>query len=341
MFNEQKDIRMNDKFTFHHDWWDSLSELGNAEKLAAYEAIFLYAFEGIEPTDSITRAVTKLIFSGIDAQNAKANALKIKRSEAGKKHKGNQYSRPENGTNGTSVPKMEQNGTNGTSVPISRENVTEIPTDSSKKWNKCSKNGTNGTSVPIKEEKKETKKEEIPPHPPIEEKNKEKKEESLGDKTSLSPCPFDKQTDLPDVTPENENIDWGEIVLFFNEKVKNKSIPPIKLMTDRRKQAVRARIREYGFEAIKTAIINAAESEFMNGRNRKNWTATFDWIFLPNNFPKVLEDNYKNKYNTYGTSTEYSGYIAPELRAAQERREQEERLAARIQRLAEEDGGGW
>ena len=169
---------------------------------------------------------------------------------------------------------------------------------------------------------------------------KEYKEERLTDKTSLSVCQFDKQTDLPNVT-KNENIDWDEIVLFFNEKVKNKSIPPIKLMTDRRKQAVRARIREYGFEAIKTAIINAAQSEFMNGRNRKNWTATFDWIFLPNNFPKVLEDNYKNKYNTYGTSTEYSGYIAPELRAAQERREQEERLAARIQRLAEEDGGGW
>lgn len=40
--------------------------------------------------------------------------IKIKRSEAGKKHKGNQYTLEQDGTNGTSVPTMEQNGTNGT-----------------------------------------------------------------------------------------------------------------------------------------------------------------------------------------------------------------------------------
>ena len=167
---------------------------------------------------------------------------------------------------------------------------------------------------------------------------KEYKEERLTDKTSLSVCQFDKQTDLPNET-KNENIDWDEIVLFFNEKIKNKSIPPIKLMTDKRKQAVRARIREYGFEAIKTAIINAAQSEFMNGRNRKNWTATFDWIFLPNNFPKVLEDNYKNKDNTYGTGTTGSGYISRQEQQERERLERQRSAYRLMQRLAAEDGG--
>ena len=61
----------------------------------------------------------KFIKNKIDRDFDKWEQTKLARSEAGKKHKGNQYSKrmEQNGTNGTSVPKMEQmeqNGTNGT-----------------------------------------------------------------------------------------------------------------------------------------------------------------------------------------------------------------------------------
>jgi hypothetical protein len=42
-------------------------------------------------------------------------------------------------------------------------------------------------------------------------------------------------------------------------------------------------------------IENASASSFLAGQNRRDWQATFDWLFRPNNFVKVLEGNYKDK----------------------------------------------
>ncbi len=47
----------------------------------------------------------------------------------------------------------------------------------------------------------------------------------------------------------------------------------------------------------------AAKSDFLNGKNNKGWKVDFDWLFLPNNFPKVLEGNYDNQTNNYGNDT--------------------------------------
>ena len=54
-------------------------------------------------------------------------------------------------------------------------------------------------------------------------------------------------------------------------------------------------MREYGKDAVLTAIKKAAESDFLNGCGNKAFVASFDWIFRPTNFPKVLEGNYDNK----------------------------------------------
>jgi predicted phage replisome organizer len=66
-------------------------------------------------------------------------------------------------------------------------------------------------------------------------------------------------------------------------------------ITDKRKIALNARIKEHGIEAIYKAIDNVGKSKFMRGGNDKNWYASFDWVFAPNNFVKVLEGNYLDK----------------------------------------------
>jgi len=35
----------------------------------------------------------------------------------------------------------------------------------------------------------------------------------------------------------------------------------------------------------------------LKGQNNKGWTITFDWFIKPNNFIKVLEGNYKDKFD--------------------------------------------
>ena len=88
-----------------------------------------------------------------------------------------------------------------------------------------------------------------------------------------------------------------EIIQFFNETIKNakSQIPAIKKIEGQRKGFLNARLREYGKDAVLTAIKKAAASDFLNGCGNKAFVASFDWIFRPTNFPKVLEGNYDNK----------------------------------------------
>ena len=60
----------------------------------------------------------------------------------------------------------------------------------------------------------------------------------------------------------------------------------------RRACMLRARIREYGTEAVLQAIEKIRQSAFLRGQNAKGWVITFEWFVWPNNFPKVLEGNY-------------------------------------------------
>ena len=61
-----------------------------------------------------------------------------------------------------------------------------------------------------------------------------------------------------------------------------------------REQLLKKRIRDYGVDEVLRAIENVRNSTFLNGNNSKGWIITFDWFIKPNNFPKVLDGNYKS-----------------------------------------------
>ena len=66
-----------------------------------------------------------------------------------------------------------------------------------------------------------------------------------------------------------------------------------KLTPDSRRGCMlRARVREYGTEAVLQAIEKIRRSAFLKGQNTKGWVITFEWFVRPNNFPMVLEGNY-------------------------------------------------
>lgn len=79
-------------------------------------------------------------------------------------------------------------------------------------------------------------------------------------------------------------------------------IKPIRNVTpgSKRNEQLRARIREYGEDAILEAIENIRKSDFLQGKNNRGWMITFDWFILPSNFPKVLEGNYDNPVRGQG-----------------------------------------
>lgn len=86
-----------------------------------------------------------------------------------------------------------------------------------------------------------------------------------------------------------DKIDYKAIMEYWNKYSLLKEISGI---TDKRKGNINARIKEHGQDAIFKTIDNVANSKFLRGYNNKGWMASFDWVFLPNNFIKVLEGNY-------------------------------------------------
>ena len=105
------------------------------------------------------------------------------------------------------------------------------------------------------------------------------------------------------------NHDFDEIIEFFNQQMTGKTIPQVALKTPERRQAFEQLIAQTGVdkESVKQAIINAAASDFLNGKGQKGWIADFDWIMVPQHFLKVLENFYRNKQvtQTYGTTNGY------------------------------------
>ena len=109
------------------------------------------------------------------------------------------------------------------------------------------------------------------------------------------------ETEISDVGPPRE----AKLILeYFNQRMESKTIPCVVKLGGRRKDFLLARLKEYGSDNVRKAIDNAAESMFLNGGNSRGFIASFEWIFRPNNFPKVLEGNYANAKtsNSYANS---------------------------------------
>lgn len=67
----------------------------------------------------------------------------------------------------------------------------------------------------------------------------------------------------------------------------------------KRYSMLKARVKQYSEDEIVQAINNIKESSFLMGRV-KDFEITFDWFIRPNNFIKVLENNYKDKGDKNG-----------------------------------------
>lgn len=124
--------------------------------------------------------------------------------------------------------------------------------------------------------------------------NKEERKEEDGDflQKSLS------ETGVSD--PEKFPFSLNSFILFWNTEMQNAkaAIPQIKSIQGKRRNALAARCREHGRDALVECVRKAAANDFLNGKNNRNWIASFDWLFMPSNFQKVLEGNYDKQLNT-------------------------------------------
>lgn len=82
-----------------------------------------------------------------------------------------------------------------------------------------------------------------------------------------------------------------EIIAAFHETCP--SLPKIEKLTEGRKQAIKARLKDFSLDDICEMFAQADDSNFLNGHNNRGWTASFDWLMKGDNFVKVLEGTYQ------------------------------------------------
>lgn len=101
------------------------------------------------------------------------------------------------------------------------------------------------------------------------------------------------KTSIP-VSPDGDSeVPASKLIDQYNLICKN--LQPAKIITEKRRKAVQARFRQYGFDQIIKMLENASKSSFLAGQNNRGWTADLDWLFKPENFVKTLEGKYDDK----------------------------------------------
>lgn len=257
-----------------------VEELTDEQAGKLFRAILSYINE--EPVtevqcDPAVSMAYKVMKNQIDRDSEKYNEICKRRSEYGKRHKGNQYTRLKELQE--KLEQMEQKfqlGTNGTDNKNDSDNDSEVTKVTNNIINKATK-------------------------------------------VAMSPSGDDA-------------IDYAGLVKYFNATLKkyNSVIPTIRDIKGKRKDAVRARVRERGKKSLATVFEKAAASDFLNGTNDRGFFATFDWIICPNNFIKVLEGNYDNRNNN-GTANRQNNGAAQRANDAAD-------IVARL--AAEDDAAG-
>ena len=90
-----------------------------------------------------------------------------------------------------------------------------------------------------------------------------------------------------------EKVSYQRIADMYNETCV--SFPRLKSLSESRRKAIRARMNTYSVEDFKTLFEKAEASDFLKGKNNRNWTATFDWLIKDSNMAKVLDGNYDSR----------------------------------------------
>ena len=92
---------------------------------------------------------------------------------------------------------------------------------------------------------------------------------------------------------DKDIINYQEIIDMYNDTCV--SLPKVTALSDKRKKAIRARLRQYSVDDFKRLFEKAEASNFLKGGNDRDWTANFDWLIKDANMAKTLDGNYDNK----------------------------------------------
>ena len=123
-------------------------------------------------------------------------------------------------------------------------------------------------------------------------------------------------------TEKRKRVDYQRIVDMYNDTCV--SFPKVHSISDARKKAIKARLNTYSVYDFKILFKKAESSDFLKGKNARNWSANFDWLIKDANMAKVLDGNYDGvqAYSGCGASQSDDSTSQKQLAALMERQEQ-------------------
>lgn len=115
--------------------------------------------------------------------------------------------------------------------------------------------------------------------------------------------------------PEDSSAQAKELIDEYNS-ICGWKLPKAIHVTEKRKRAIKARLKTYSREEIIKVFSLANESNFLCGDNDRGWKADIDWLLNENNMIKVLEGRYtnnssskpKNSWHSVNSSTRDKQY---------------------------------
>ena len=127
-------------------------------------------------------------------------------------------------------------------------------------------------------------------------------------------CPpnIEKDIDIELDKDKRERIDYQQIADMYNEICI--SFPRCTALSENRKKSIKARLKTYTLDDFKNLFILAEQSDFLKGKNERNWNANFDWLLKDGNFAKVLDGNYNNKGGLNNNANNSKGVSKEEFR---------------------------
>lgn len=140
---------------------------------------------------------------------------------------------------------------------------------------------------------------------------KEEKTETYGFENRAEKDAFEKPNENVNVNEKPKTITASTVVAAYHRLCP--SFPAVKVISDKRKKAIHARLNSgYTLTDFEQAFTKAERSRFLRGGNKNNWQADFDWLMKDGNLPKVLEGKYDDDSGTdYGRGEEgrYDGTV--------------------------------
>lgn len=110
-------------------------------------------------------------------------------------------------------------------------------------------------------------------------------------------------------TPQREDIEripYAKVQKLYNDLCPK--MTKCTVMSEARKKAIKARFASgYKLEDFERLFNLAAQSFFLNGGNKRNFMANFDWLIRDANMAKVLDGNYVDRPNG-NNSTDGGGF---------------------------------